>query len=67
MPIKPWELAEKVKELDPAEFPGLDWHFIGHLQTNKLKMVLDFCPLKSRTKSFHFWHDRMEWQSLWLD
>ena len=35
------ELSRKVKEL-----PGdIRWHFIGHLQTNKLKMVLPYVDL----------------------
>jgi hypothetical protein len=31
------ELAEKVDAL--ASLPGLDWHFVGRLQTNKAKLV----------------------------
>jgi pyridoxal phosphate enzyme (YggS family) len=31
------ELAEKANEL--ADLPDLRWHFIGHLQTNKAKLV----------------------------
>lgn len=31
------ELAEKADEL--ADLPDLRWHFIGHLQTNKAKLV----------------------------
>ena len=38
---RPQELAEKAKVL-----PGdIRWHFIGHLQTNKLKMVLPYAAL----------------------
>lgn len=33
---RPQELAEKVKEL-PTD---IEWHFIGHLQSNKIKMVV---------------------------
>ena len=31
------ELDEKAREL--ADLPGIEWHFIGHLQTNKAKLV----------------------------
>ena len=38
---RPQEFAAKV-----AELPGdIEWHFIGHLQTNKLKMVLPYASL----------------------
>jgi pyridoxal phosphate enzyme (YggS family) len=34
---RPQELASKMKEL-PED---IVWHFIGHLQTNKIKMIID--------------------------
>jgi PLP dependent protein len=34
------ELAQKAKELQSLN--GIKWHFIGHLQTNKVKGVLPF-------------------------
>lgn len=38
---RPQELVQKVPQL-----PGdIQWHFIGHLQTNKLKMVLPYVSL----------------------
>ena len=38
---RPQEFAAKV-----AELPGdIEWHFIGHLQTNKLKLVLPYASL----------------------
>jgi len=38
---RPQEFAAKV-----AGLPGdIEWHFIGHLQTNKLKMVLPYASL----------------------
>ena len=45
---RPQELLAKVKRLEeiriergePDYMSDLEWHFIGHLQTNKLKMVL---------------------------
>ena len=50
---RPQELAAKVKtleakriELGDAEYMAdIEWHFIGHLQTNKLKMVLPYVSL----------------------
>ena len=38
---RPQELLQKVQEL-PCD---IQWHFIGHLQTNKLKMVLPYASL----------------------
>jgi len=35
---RPQELAKKMVEI-PNE--GINWHFIGHLQTNKIKMIID--------------------------
>ena len=35
------ELAEKAGEL-ASSCPGIRWHFIGHLQTNKVKIVLPY-------------------------
>ena len=50
---RPQELLAKVKRLeeirsektDPAYMSDIEWHFIGHLQTNKLKMVLPYASL----------------------
>ena len=44
---RPQELQAKVRQLE-AERPDMSdvqWHFIGHLQTNKLKMVLPYASL----------------------
>lgn len=38
---RPQEFAMKVPEM-PSD---IEWHFIGHLQTNKLKMVLPYVSL----------------------
>ncbi len=38
---RPQELAAKVSLLPP----DIQWHFIGHLQTNKLKLVLPYVSL----------------------
>ena len=50
---RPQELQAKVKLLDEARaargeadyMSDVEWHFIGHLQTNKLKMVLPYVSL----------------------
>lgn len=50
---RPQELLAKVQRLDairaergePDYMSDVEWHFIGHLQTNKLKMVLPFVSL----------------------
>ncbi|MBR5564276.1 MAG: YggS family pyridoxal phosphate-dependent enzyme [Bacteroidales bacterium] len=49
---RPQELLAKVKRLEELRaergedyMSGIQWHFIGHLQTNKLKMVLPYVSL----------------------
>ncbi len=50
---RPQELLAKVKRLEdiraergePEYMSDIEWHFIGHLQTNKLKMVLPYVTL----------------------
>ena len=50
---RPQELLAKVKRLEeirlergePGHMSDVEWHFIGHLQTNKLKMVLPYVTL----------------------
>ena len=50
---RPQELQAKVKRLEeiraergePEYMADVQWHFIGHLQTNKLKMVLPYVSL----------------------
>ena len=46
---RPQELAAKVPQM-PAD---VEWHFIGHLQTNKLKLVLPHVSLVQSVDSFH--------------
>ena len=46
---RPQELASKVP-LMPAD---VQWHFIGHLQTNKLKLVLPHVSLVQSVDSLH--------------
>ena len=46
---RPQEFAAKVPSL-PAD---IRWHFIGHLQTNKLKLVLPYAALVQSVDSRH--------------
>ena len=46
---RPQEFAVKVPQM-PAD---VQWHFIGHLQTNKLKMVLPYVDLVQSVDSLH--------------
>lgn len=51
---RPQELLSKQRELEAHnDMPGLKWHFIGHLQTNKLKMVLPYVSLVESVDSVH--------------
>ena len=46
---RPQELASKVPQM-PSD---VQWHFIGHLQTNKLKLVLPYVSLVQSVDSRH--------------
>ena len=46
---RPQEFAAKVPQM-PAD---TEWHFIGHLQTNKLKLVLPYASLVQSVDSLH--------------
>lgn len=39
------ELVEKAKILEERGCSGIRWHFIGHLQTNKVKQVLAYATV----------------------
>ena len=54
---RPQELAAKVPLL-PAD---IQWHFIGHLQTNKLKMVLPYVTLVQSVDSLHLLEAIQAW------
>jgi len=54
---RPQELAAKVPQL-PAD---IEWHFIGHLQTNKLKMVLPYAHLVQSVDSAHLLDEINKW------
>ncbi|MBO6169676.1 MAG: YggS family pyridoxal phosphate-dependent enzyme [Bacteroidales bacterium] len=40
---------------------GIEWHFIGHLQTNKLKMVLPYADMVESIDSMHLLEAVDEW------
>ena len=40
---------------------SVEWHFIGHLQTNKLKMVLQYVDLVQSVDSVHLLDSINEW------
>ncbi len=54
---RPQELATKAVQL-PQD---IEWHFIGHLQTNKLKMVLPYAALVESIDSLHLLQAVDEW------
>ena len=54
---RPQELAAKVPQM-PAD---VQWHFIGHLQTNKLKLVLPYVTLVQSVDSFHLLEAISRW------
>ena len=56
---RPQELAQKVPQM-PAD---VEWHFIGHLQTNKLKLVLPYVSLVQSVDSFHLLEAIDKWGS----
>ena len=54
---RPQELAAKA----PALPQDIEWHFIGHLQTNKLKMVLPYASLVESVDSLHLLEAVNDW------
>ena len=57
---RPQELAAKVPQL-PSD---IRWHFIGHLQTNKLKKVLPYASLVQSVDSLHLLEAIEAWGAL---
>ena len=55
---RPQELAKKVEELKDLD---LEWHFLGHLQTNKLKMVLPYAHMVQSVDSQHLLDAIQDW------
>jgi uncharacterized pyridoxal phosphate-containing UPF0001 family protein len=54
---RPQELAAKVPQM-PSD---VQWHFIGHLQTNKLKLVLPYVSLVQSVDSLHLLEAISNW------
>lgn len=54
---RPQEFCKKVQDL-PKD---IEWHFIGHLQTNKLKMVLPYASLVQSVDTQHLLDAINEW------
>ena len=69
---RPQELVSKIKTLedrraylgDPHYMSDIEWHFIGHLQTNKLKMVLPYVSLVQSVDSVRLLDAVESWASL---
>ena len=65
---RPQEMAAKVAAMrEWLASEGLEddvrWHFIGHLQTNKLKMVLPYAALVQSVDSLHLLEEIEKWGS----
>ena len=66
---RPQELQTKVKVLEqrraergePEYMSDIQWHFIGHLQTNKLKMVLPYVSLVQSVDSLRLLESIDSW------
>ena len=66
---RPQELLAKVRRLeeiraakaDPEYMKDIQWHFIGHLQTNKLKMVLPYVSLVQSVDSLRLLESIDSW------
>ena len=56
---RPQELSMKAAQL-PQD---IEWHFLGHLQTNKLKMVLPYATLVQSVDSVHLLEAIDNWGS----
>jgi pyridoxal phosphate enzyme (YggS family) len=56
---RPQEFAEKVPQM-PSD---VEWHFIGHLQTNKLKLVLPYAYMVQSVDSLHLLQAMENWLS----
>lgn len=56
---RPQELSMKAVQL-PQD---IEWHFLGHLQTNKLKMVLPYATLVQSVDSVHLLQAIDNWGS----
>lgn len=57
---RPQEFQKKAQELAET-CPEIQWHFIGHLQTNKLKMVLPYVAMVQSVDSVHLLQEINKW------
>ena len=55
---RPQEFEKKAQALQGR---GIEWHFIGHLQTNKLKMVLPYADMVQSVDSRHLLEAINDW------
>ena len=68
---RPQELLSKVRRLDEIRvergeagyMSDIEWHFIGHLQTNKLKMVLPYVTLVQSVDSVRLLDAIQSWSA----
>lgn len=60
---RPQEFVKKLESIRTAvpDASDMDWHFIGHLQTNKLKMVLPYVSLVHSVDSLHLLEEINRW------
>lgn len=59
---RPQEFEKKVLAFrDMPGYDDIEWHFIGHLQTNKLKMVLPYAHLVQSVDSLHLLQEIDSW------
>ncbi len=61
---RPQEFAKKVtaiREQHPEIADRIEWHFIGHLQTNKLKLVLPYASMVQSVDSLHLLQAINDW------
>ena len=56
---RPQEFAAKIEAL--SDMYDIEWHFIGHLQTNKLKLVLPHVSLVQSVDSEHLLSEIDRW------
>jgi len=56
---RPQEFASKISA--SATLTDIEWHFIGHLQTNKLKLVLPYAHLVQSVDSVHLLEEIDKW------
>ena len=68
---RPQEFASKIESLKSltcesvpgpgGKFEDIEWHFIGHLQTNKLKLVLPYVSMVQSVDSAHLLDEIDRW------